>query len=155
MSAGAARSAARLAAVQALYQMDVTGKTLPDIFAEFESHWIGGEIEGERYNPAELAFFRDIVKGVLTDQRALDTGVNGALVSSWPLARIDSVMRAILRAGAYELKKRRDVPAKVVIKEYVDVAGAFFGRDESGMINAVLDSLGRSYRADELEARRA
>ena len=155
MSAGAARSAARLAAVQALYQMDVTGKTLPDIFAEFESHWIGGEIEGERYNPAELAFFRDIVKGVLNDQRVLDNAVNDALVSSWPLARIDSVMRAILRAGAYELKKRRDVPAKVVIKEYVDVAGAFFGRDESGMINAVLDSLGRVYRADELEARRA
>ncbi len=155
MSAGSQRSAARLAAVQALYQMDVTGKTLPDIFAEFESFWIGGEIEGERYNPAELAFFRDIVKGVLTDQRALDNAVNDALVSSWPLARIDSVMRAILRAGAYELKKRRDVPAKVVIKEYVDVAGAFFGRDESGMINAVLDSLGRSYRADELEARRA
>ena len=155
MSAGAARSAARLAAVQALYQMDVTGKTLPDIFAEFESFWIGGEIEGERYNPAELAFFRDIVKGVLVDQRVLDNAVNDALVSSWPLARIDSVMRAILRAGAYELKKRRDVPAKVVIKEYVDVAGAFFGRDESGMINAVLDSLGRSYRADELEARRA
>ncbi len=155
MSAGVARSAARLAAVQALYQMDVTGKSLPDIIAEFESHWIGGEIEGERYNPAELAFFRDIVKGVLGDQTALDNAVNDALVSSWPLARIDSVMRAILRAGAYELKKRRDVPAKVVIKEYVDVAGAFFGRDESGMINAVLDSLGRSYRADELEARRA
>ena len=68
MSAGSQRSAARLAAVQALYQMDVTGKTLPDIFAEFESFWIGGEIEGERYNPAELAFFRDIVKGVLTDR---------------------------------------------------------------------------------------
>lgn len=155
MSAGVARSAARLAAVQALYQMDVTGKSLPDIIAEFETHWIGGEIEGERYNPAELAFFRDIVKGVLGDQKALDNAVNDALVPSWPLARIDSVMRAILRAGAYELKKRRDVPAKVVIKEYVDVAGAFFGRDGSGMINAVLDSLGRSYRADELEARRA
>lgn len=155
MAGGVARSAARLAAVQALYQMDVTGKVLPDIFAEFESHWIGGEIEGERYNPAELAFFRDIVKGVLGDQVALDRAIDDALVASWPLARIDSVMRAILRAGAYELKKRRDVPAKVAIKEYVDVAGAFFGRDESGMINAVLDGLGRSFRTDELEARRA
>ncbi len=155
MARGVERSAARLAAVQALYQMDVTGKTLPDILAEFETYWIGGEIEGERYNPAELAFFRDILKGVLADQMALDNAVNDGLVASWPLARIDSVMRAILRAGAYELKKRRDVPAKVVIKEYVDVAGAFFGREESGMVNAVLDGLGRSYRADELEARRA
>ncbi len=155
MAGGVERSAARLAAVQALYQMDVTGKTLPDIFSEFETYWIGGEIEGERYNPAELAFFRDILKGVLADQMALDNAVNDGLVASWPLARIDSVMRAILRAGAYELKKRRDVPAKVVIKEYVDVAGAFFGREESGMVNAVLDGLGRSYRTDELEARRA
>ncbi len=155
MAPGSQRSAARLAAVQALYQMDVTGKTLPDILAEFETFWIGGEIEGDQYNPAELAFFRDILKGVLADQVLLDNAANDALVSSWPLARIDSVMRAILRAGAYELKKRRDVPAKVVIKEYVDVAGAFFGRDESGMINAVLDSLGRTFRADELEARRA
>lgn len=155
MAGGVARSAARLAAVQALYQMDVTGKTLPFILAEFETHWIGGEIEGERYNTAELAFFRDILKGVLADQVTLDNAVNDGLVASWPLARIDSVMRAILRAGAYEMKKRRDVPAKVVIKEYVDIAGAFFGRDESGMINAVLDSLGRIYRANELEARHA
>ena len=155
MAPGSQRSAARLAAVQALYQMDVTGKTLPDILAEFETYWIGGEIEGERYNPAELAFFRDILKGVLADQMALDNAVNDGLVASWPLARIDSVMRAVLRAGAYELKKRRDVPAKVVIKEYVDVAGAFFGREESGMVNAVLDGLARSYRTDELEARRA
>lgn len=155
MAAGVARSAARLAAVQALYQMDVTGKALPDILSEFETHWIGGEIDGERYNLAELAFFRDILKGILADQTALDRAVNDGLVASWPLARIDCVMRAILRAGAYELKKRRDVPAKVVIKEYVDVAGAFFGREESGMINAVLDGLGRVYRADELEARRA
>lgn len=155
MAGGVARSAARLAAVQALYQMDVTGKTLPFILAEFETHWIGGEIEGERYNTAELAFFRDILKGVLADQVTLDNAVNDGLVASWPLARIDSVMRAILRAGAYEMKKRRDVPAKVVIKEYVDIAGAFFGSDESGMINAVLDSLGRIYRANELEARHA
>ena len=155
MAAGVERSAARLAAVQALWQMDATGKALPDIFAEFESHWIGGEIEGERYNRAELAFFRDIVKGVLADQEPLDRAVDGALIPSWPLRRIDSVMRAILRAGCYELKKRRDVPAKVVIKEYVDVAGAFFDRDESGMINAVLDGLARTFRTDELEAKRA
>jgi N utilization substance protein B len=149
------RSAARLAAVQALYQMDVTGKTLPDIFAEFETFWIGGEIEGETYNPAELAFFRDILKGVLADQGPLDRAIDKTLVASWPLARVDSVMRATLRGGAYELKKRKDIPARVVIKEYVDVAGAFFGQEESGMINAVLDGLAREFRADEFEAKPA
>ena len=153
MAQAMARSAARLASVQALYQMDVTGKTLPDVLAEFETFWIGGEIEGDRYNDAELAFFRDVLKGVLEDQGPLDRAVDKTLIASWPLARVDSVMRAILRAGTYELKKRRDIPARVVIKEYVDVAGAFFGRDESGMINAVLDSLARSLRADEFEAK--
>jgi N utilization substance protein B len=143
------RSAARLAAVQALYQMDVTGKTLPDIFAEFETYWIGMEIEGDQYNPAELAFFRDILSGVLDDQGPLDRAIDATLIAGWPLARIDSVMRAILRGGAYELKKRKDIPARVVIKEYVDVAGAFFGPDESGMINAVLDGMARQLRADE------
>ena len=153
MAGGVQRSAARLAAVQALYQMDVTGKPLPDILAEFETYWIGGEIEGETYNPAELAFFRDILKGVLADQQLLDRSVDATLVASWPLSRVDSVMRATLRAGAYELKKRRDIPARVIIKEYVDIAGAFFGREESGMINAVLDGLGREHRADEFVAR--
>jgi N utilization substance protein B len=147
------RSAARLAAVQALYQMDVTGKTLPDIYAEFETFWIGREIEGDQYNDAELAFFRDIVAGVLDDQGPLDRSIDATLIDGWPLARVDSVMRATLRGGAYELKKRKDIPARVVIKEYVDVAGAFFGPDESGMINAVLDTLARRYRADEFLAR--
>ena len=151
MAAGVERSAARLAAVQALYQMDLTGKTLPDIFAEFEAYWIGGEIEGERYKPAELAFFRDILKGVLADQAPLDRAIDRSLVAGWPLARVDSVMRATLRGGAYELKKRRDIPARVVIKEYVDVGGAFFGREESGMINAVLDGLARQFRASEFD----
>lgn len=155
MAKGIERSAARLAAVQALYQMDVAGTPLPEILPQFEAHWIGREIEGEQYNDAETAFFRDIVKGVLADQETLDRSVDTTLVAGWPLTRIDSVMRAILRAGAYELKKRRDIPAKVVIKEYVDVAGAFFGAEESGMINAVLDGLGRIFRGDELEARRA
>ena len=151
MARAAERSAARLAAVQALYQMDVTGKTLPDIFAEFETYWIGMEVEGDQYNPAELAFFRDILSGVLKDQESLDRAIDATLVAGWPLARIDSVMRATMRGGAYELKKRRDVPARVVIKEYVDVAGAFFGPDEAGMINAVLDGMARQYRADEFK----
>ena len=155
MSRAIERSAARLAAVQALYQMDLTGKTLPDSLAEFETFWIGGEIEGEQYNKAELAFFRDILKGVLDDQGPLDRSIDKTLVASWPLARVDSVIRATLRGGAYELKKRKDIPARVIIKEYVDVAGAFFGQEESGMINAVLDNLAREFRAAEFEAKSA
>ena len=151
MARASERAAARLAAVQALYEMDVTGKTLPDVFAEFETYWIGREIEGDHYNDAELTLFRAIVKGVLDDQEPLDRTIDKTLVASWPLARVDSVMRATLRGGAYELKARKDVPARVVIKEYVDIAGAFFGREESGMINAVLDGMARTWRAEEFE----
>jgi transcription antitermination protein NusB len=145
------RAAARLAAVQALYQMEVSGKGLAETQAEFESFWIGNEIEGEQYNAAETAFFRDILAGVLAEQGPIDRAVDRTLAKGWPLARVDAVMRAILRAGSYELLKRKDVPARVVIKEYVDVAGAFFARDEAGMINAVLDTLARQFRAEEFQ----
>jgi N utilization substance protein B len=144
------RSAARLAVVQALYQMEVGGKGLNEIFAEFETFWMGREIEGDQYKPAEVSFFRDVLQGVLDEQVAVDQHIDRALQGGWPLQRIESVMRAILRAGAYELKSRKDVPARVVIKEYVDVAGAFFGPTESGMINAVLDKIARETRAKEL-----
>ena len=119
------RAAARLAATQALYQMDVAGKGLNEILAEFESHWIGQEVEGEQYIPAELEFFRDIVRGVLADQRSIDAAIDETLNEGWPLRRVEAVMRAVLRAGDYELTRRSDVPARVVIKEYVDVAAAF------------------------------
>lgn len=147
------RTAARLAAVQALYQMEVTGKGLKETRAEFESFWIGNEIEGVQYKDAETAFFSDILTGVVSAQGPLDRLIDRALAAGWPLARIDSVMRAILRAGAYELKERVDVPARVAIKEYVDIAGAFFGPEEAGMINAVLDALARQCRAAEFEPR--
>jgi len=143
------RSNARLAVVQALYQMEVGGKGLHEVQAEFEAHWIGREIEGARYLPAEVGFFREVLQGVLEEQRAIDTKIDSALSGGWPLARIETVMRAILRAGAYELLNRPDVPATVAIKEYVDVAGAFFGPTECGMINAVLDRLAREARAGE------
>jgi transcription antitermination protein NusB len=146
VSRAAQRSSARLAAAQALYQMELTGASLPDLLAEFEAHWIGREVEGEQYKPAEVAFFRDIVSGVLDDQVAIDRGVDEALAEGWPLKRVEALMRAILRAGYYELRSRADVPARVAIKEYVDVAGAFYGQDESGMINAVLDNLARKAR---------
>src|SRR5271157_4371182 len=131
------RSAARLAASQALYQMEVAGKGLNDILAEFEAHWIGREIEGDAYNPAELAFFCDVVSGVLRDQLPIDRGLDDTLANGWPLRRIEALMRALLRAAFYELRNRPDVPARVAVTEYVDVATAFFGSEESGMINAV------------------
>lgn len=149
--AAANRSAARLNAVQALYQMDVAGKGVSEVIAEFESHWIGQEIEGVSYNPAEVAFFKDIVSGMLEDQQAIDTHVDAALTEGWPLRRVETVVRAILRAGAYELRKRRDVPARAIISEYVDIAAAFYDRDESGLINAVLDSLARDLRPGEFQ----
>jgi len=149
MSKAERRSAARLAAAQALYQMEVAEKGLADILAEFEAYWIGQEVEGEQYNQAELAFFRDIVTGVLRDQHAIDRGIDDALAAGWPLKRVEALMRAILRAAFYELRSRMDVPARVAIVEYVDVAGAFFGTEESGMINAVLDSLARQTRPNE------
>lgn len=145
------RSAARLAVVQALYQMEVSGKGINEIFAEFESHWMGREIEGVQYKPAEVSFFRDILQGVLTDQLAIDRQIDQALSTGWPLARVEAVMRATLRAGAYEMRARRDVPSRVVIKEYVDVAGAFFGPTESGMVNAVLDKIARQEREQEIK----
>jgi N utilization substance protein B len=134
------RGAARLAAVQALYQMDLAGTGLNEILAEFESHWIGREVEGAQYLPAEAAFFRDIVSGVVHEQRELDPLIDEALSKGWPLKRIETVLRAALRAGAYELIHRTDVPARVVVAEYADVVAAFVERDETGMVNAVSTS---------------
>jgi len=143
------RGAARLAAVQALYQMDMTGAGLNEILAQFESHWLGREVEGEQYLPAEAAFFRDIVSGVVDVQRDLDPRIDAALEATWPLKRIEAILRSVLRAGAYELQRRTDVPARVVVSEYVDVAHAFVDKTETGMVNAVLDRLARNVRAAE------
>ena len=145
------RGAARLAAVQALYQMDLAGTGLNDIMAEFESYWLGGEVEGDQYRPAEAAFFRDIVGGVVREQARLDPQIDAALNRGWPLKRIEAILRAVLRAGAYELACRRDVPARVVMSEYVDVAHAFVDDDETGMVNAVLDQLAHQLRGAEFD----
>jgi N utilization substance protein B len=145
------RGAARLAAVQALYQMDIASTPVNEILAEFESHWLGQEVEGSQYLPAEAAFFRQIVEGVVTDQRRLDPLIDRALAGGWPLKRVEAVLRAVLRAGAYELDRRRDVPARVVVSEYVDVANAFLDGEETGMVNAVLDQIARQFRADEFD----
>ena len=133
--------------------MEVAQKGLSDILAEFEAHWIGREIEGNAYNPAEVAFFRDVVSGVLRDQTPIDRGLDETLAKGWPLRRIEALMRAILRAAFYELRSRPDVPARVVVTEYVDIAAAFFGPEESGMINAVLDAAARQARPAEFAGR--
>ena len=143
------RTTARLAAVQALYQMDVGGTGINEVLVEFESFWIGSEVEGEQYLPAEGAFFRDVVQGVLRDQKELDPMIDDVLSRGWPLARVEAILRAVMRAGAYELQHRKDIPGRVVISEYVDVAHAFVERDETGMVNAVLDQIGRQFRPDE------
>lgn len=143
------RGAARLAAVQALYQMDLAGTGLNEIVAEFESHWLGGEVEGAQYMPAEAEYFRDIVGGVVREQRILDPMIDAALSRGWPLKRIETILRAVMRAGAYELAHRPDVPARVVTAEYVDVAAAFVDAEETGMVNAVLDQLARQLRTAE------
>jgi N utilization substance protein B len=146
------RGAARLGAVQALYQMEVGGATLPSVVAEFEAHRLGRELEGEQLRPADLAFFRSLVGGVVEQQRKIDPIIHGALPPTWPLTRIDLTLRAILRCGVFELLERRDVPGRVVITEYVDVANAFFNADEPGLVNGVLDAVGRHARPEEFSA---
>ena len=155
MAKPAERSAARLAAVQALYQMEVAGKGVIDALAEFEAFWIGREIEGISFKPAENAFFRDLLAGVVREQRPIDGKVDAALAAGWPLKRVEAVLRAILRAGAYELLYRKDVPGRVVISEYVDIAHSFYADEEPGLVNAVLDAIAHDVRGNEMKDRQA
>lgn len=151
----ATRSAARLAAVQALYQMDMTGIDLNEVVAEFEAHRLGQEVEGDQYCDAEAVFFRDLVEGVVSEQRQLDPQIDQQLAEGWRLTRVDSILRAILRSGAFELFMRSDVPARVVITEYVDIAHAFFGEDEPKVVNGILDRLARKARPQDFAPRGA
>lgn len=132
--------------------MDVGGAALPAVIAEFEAHRLGGEIEGATLLPADAAFFRALVGGVVAAQREIDPVIDRSLPPTWPLTRIDLTLRAILRCGVYELQERKDVPAKVVISEYVDVANAFFTSDEPGLVNGVLDSVAHNVRPGEFPA---
>ena len=137
------RGAARLAAVQALYQMDVGRQTLEDTLSQFSAHMLGREVEGEQYLPADADFFKQIVTGVIRSQLDIDPTIDKALSNDWPVGRIDATLRAILRAAAFELLRRRDIPAGVVITEYVDIAKAFYEDDAPGMVHAVLDAIAR------------
>jgi N utilization substance protein B len=140
------RSAARLAAVQALYQHEMEGTPLPRLLKEFHDHRIGATIEDEQYHEAELDFFDDIVTGVDARRDDIDKAISAKLATGWSLERIDRPMRAILRAGAYELIARADVPVGSVISEYVDVAHAFYDKRESGFVNGLLDSIAKEVR---------
>ena len=142
------RGAARLAAVQALYQMEVGGTGLLEVVAEYEAHRLGGVIDGETYRDADAAWFRDVVSGVVRGQTAIDPLIHASLPADWPLSRIDTTLRAILRAGTHELSARKDVPVAVIVTEYVDVAKAFYSDDEPGLVNAVLDRVARAERGE-------
>ncbi len=135
------RGVARLAAVQALYQMDVAGTGVMEVVAEYEAFRLGKEVDGAQYLDADPQWFRAIVAGVVDEQLRLDPMIHQALTEDWPLSRLDSTLRAILRAGAWELKTRKDVPTAVIVSEYVDIAKAFYAEDEPKLVNAVLDRL--------------
>ena len=142
-----ARSVARLAAVQALYQMEVSGAGSEAVVREFIDHRFDGDIEGERLAPADEAYFRDIVRGVVERQSSIDKAIVRRLAENWRLERIDATLRAILRAGAFELIARADAPTEVVIDEYVEIAKSFFNGPEPGFVNGALDAIARDERA--------
>ena len=141
-----ARTVARLAAVQALYQMELAGEGVDTVITEFSTHRFDADIEGEPLAEADEAYFAAIVRGVVGHQRAIDETVKARLASNWRLERLDSTLRALLRAGAWELRESRDVPKEIVIDEYVELAKAFFDDAEAKFVNAALDGVARDVR---------
>jgi transcription antitermination protein NusB len=142
------RGAARLAAVQALYQMDIGGSGVLEVVAEYEAHRLGQELDGDTYLKADPSWFRSIVAGVVREQTRLDPMIGSALQDDWALSRLDSTVRAILRAGTFELLDRKDVPVPVIVTEYVEIAHAFFEEDEPKLVNAVLDRIAKQVRGE-------
>jgi N utilization substance protein B len=140
------RSAARLAAVQALYQQEMEGTPTARLLKEFHDHRLGATIEEAQYHEAERDFFDDVVTGVDSRRGDIDEKIAARLASGWSLERLDRPMRAILRAGTYELIARPDVPVGSVISEYVDVAHAFYDKRESGFVNGLLDAIAKEVR---------
>ena len=136
-----ARSVARLAAVQALYQMEVSAAGAEAVIREFSEHRFDRDVEDMTMAGADEPFFADLVRGVVANQRELDSAVARRLAQNWRLERIDATVRAILRAGAYELAHRPDVPTEVVIDEYVELAKSFFEGPEPGFVNGALDGM--------------
>jgi N utilization substance protein B len=142
------RSQARLAAVQALYQMDLAGTDLNEVIEEFKAHRLGSETEDAPSGEADVEHFAHLLSGVVRRQRDIDPLIDQQLATGWRLVRVDSIVRAILRAAALELMEF-DIPARVVITEYIDVAHAFFEGDEPKLVNGVLDQLARKLKAHE------
>jgi N utilization substance protein B len=141
-----ARTVARLAAVQALYQMEIAGAGSEAVIREFCDHRFDADLEGERLAEADEGFFAEIVRGVVADQKQIDGAISKRLAQGWRLERIDATLRAILRAGGFELIGRPDVPTEVAIDEYVEVAKSFFEGPEPGVANGVLDGIARDVR---------
>ena len=146
MARSLSRSAARLAAVQALYQMEMEATPLAKLLHEFHQHRLGATIEDATYADAEQDFFDDVVSGVDARREEIDGLITDRLAEGWSLPRLDRPMRAILRAGTYELIARPDVPAASVISEYIDVAHAFFDKRETGFVNGLLDAIAKTAR---------
>ena len=142
-----ARAAARLAAVQALYQFEMEGTRITPLLHEFHQHRLGATIEGVEYAEPDIDFFDDLVTGTHARLEEIDTAIAARLAKGWSMARLDKPMKAILRAGSYELIARADVPVGAVISEYVDVAHAFYDRREAGFVNGLLDAIARIVRA--------
>lgn len=144
------RSAARLHAVQALYQVEVGADAPTAVIAQFLRHRLGADVDGEQMVSADADFFQDIVTGTIARQSEIDGFVADGLTGGYTVDRLETLLRALLRAGSYELLVRADVPAKVIINEYVDVAHAFFGGSEPTLANAVLDRVARATREGEV-----
>ncbi|MCH7629939.1 MULTISPECIES: transcription antitermination factor NusB [Novosphingobium] len=141
-----ARSAARLAAVQALYQVEMESPELHLLLDEFHMHRLGAEIEDVEYAPADVAFFDDVVRGVVARRDEIDTLLASKLAEGWSLPRLDRTMLQILRAGTWELMARNDITVGTVINEYLDVAHAFFDKREAKFANGVLDAVAKAVR---------
>ena len=135
------RGAARLAAVQALYQMEIGGGGVKDVVREFTAHRLTEEIEA---GAVDVDFFEELTGGVVTMQGDIDPAISGVLASGWKLERLDATARAILRAGTWEILKRPDIPVDVTIAEYLTLADAFFEGPEPKFIHGALDALGRA-----------
>jgi transcription antitermination protein NusB len=145
------RSTARLAAVQALYQLDMNpGRGVEAAIGEFIRHHLGREIDGEFYGDADRDLFADIVRGVADNREQLDESVSAALSDEWPLARLETLLRLILEAATYELTHRADIPPRVTLSEYVAIAHAFFDGKEPVLANGVLHGLARTLRPADL-----
>lgn len=141
-----ARTVARLAAVQALYQMELAGEGVETVITEFTNHRFDADIEGEALAEADEAWFAEIVRGVIAGQRDIDATIKARLASNWRLERLDATLRALLRSGAWELAHKPEVPKEIVIDEYVELAKAFFDAAEAKFVNAALDGVARDVR---------